>query len=323
MSIALLSGGSGGVVPEFTLEELAQIRGAMWTRRCNVPMGPRPNQDSNILAMDYYDQYNTADRKKMLDAYPYPTYVCGPMVDEGYHGMYQARPNVPTQAEWDRFLDSVEERYHAGKKPIYFAKPDGWENNLEGMDELDALHRQARAQKLLRIVCYPGWEPNGWKYGWNNDKWLEWCFRGWVVFPKALRCLHMTSDLDAPTGGNDSDVFPPGEGNAISWRNVAPYIHVWLDQVGGYIDGGNPVPSAEFLSEFAKHVKRCCDGFRHGVGGWPTFSAWGENKPIRYVAAEYASYGDFWWNWDEQYAKQIGDVAMANGADGFLDSGTL
>src|SRR5712672_3429145 len=33
-----------------TLEQLARVRGAMWTQRLNLPMGPRPGQDSNINA---------------------------------------------------------------------------------------------------------------------------------------------------------------------------------------------------------------------------------------------------------------------------------
>ena len=51
------------------LEELAAIHGAMWTTRINVPYGPRPGQDTNILATDFYGLYDAPTQERMLDVY--------------------------------------------------------------------------------------------------------------------------------------------------------------------------------------------------------------------------------------------------------------
>jgi hypothetical protein len=320
---------SGLVDPtRYTLDELARIRGSMWTCRANVPYGPRPNAPDNINAFPYYDCYDATGRATMIREYKargYTHTVHGPVTgNDCYHGKYPCFIGLPPQSFWDSYLDAIQEIWDAGLMPIYFCHPDGWTlpDMSAQMDQVDALYRQPRAQRILRIVVYSGWEPSGSKYGWNNEQYVAWLKRGAAVFPHALRLLHHVCDLDAPTGGNDSDIFPPGEGNAISWANVAPYIHGWLDQVCGYVNGPGEVPTQGFLDSWASHVKRCTDGFRDGVGGWPTFSAWGQ-APIRYYASEYAAYRNFWDNWNEKYSLQIGDAAMAAGADGYLDGGTV
>lgn len=310
------------------LETLAKIKGAMWTQRINIPYGPRPNQDTNINAFVFYDLYDAETRTRMRETYKAAGYthtVAGPVTgNDCYHNLYPCRRGIPTQEQWDAYLDSIQELWDNGLTPCYFAKPDGWEvpERAADMDRLDALYRQERAQKLLRCVIYPGWEPSGTKYGWNNEMYVRWVKRGADVFPHALRGVHFVSDLDAPTGLNDDEVFPPGQGNGISWRNVAPYIHFWADQHGGYVEEGTPVPSGFFLDELAKHIKRVKAGFHNGFAGWPTFSAWGPGKPIKHISAEYAAYLDFWRDYPEVYAKQIGDAAMDAGADGYLDGGT-
>lgn len=314
---------------QFSLQQLAAIRGSMWTARINVPYGPRPNQDSNILAMVFYELYDTPTRARMLADYRargYTHAVTGPVTgNDCYHSLYPCRQGIPTQAQWDAYLDTLQEWWDAGIVPIYFHKPDGWERSEHASElaQLDALAAQPRAQRLLRVVIYPGWEPSGEKYGWNNDLYVRMLQRGERVFPNALRGLHTVSDLDAPTGLNDDQVFPPGQGNAISWQRAVPYIHFWADQWGGYVSGSTEVPSQTFLDEACKHTLRVRAGFHDGYAGWPTGSAWGPTTPLRHIAAEYAAFADFWQNWAERYSLQIGDWAMHCGADGYLDGGTV
>jgi hypothetical protein len=327
--VVTLTGRSAHVDPStFSLERLAAVRGAMWTARLNVPFGPRPNRDDNILALAFYDLYDAPTRQRMLEAYKargYTHSVTGPITGNTcYHNLYPCRRGHPSQEHWDAYLDRLQEQWDAGVIPIYFAHPDGWTlpANSADMDVLDALHRQPRAQQLLRVVVYAGWEPSGTKHGWNNDQYIAWAKRGADVFPNAVRFLHTVSDLDAPTGQNDSAVFPAGQANAIAWQRIAPYIHGWFDQLGGYVGGRSEVPSQAFKDEFAKHVNRVRRGFREGYGGWPRSSAWGD-RPLLYIAAEYAAYGNFWSNWREQYALDLGDLAMQAGADGYLDGGRV
>ena len=312
----------------FSLNQLAAIRGAMWTARLDVPYGPRPNQPSNILAMVFYDLYDAPTRARMLHHYHdelgYTTSVAGPVTgNDCYHSLYPCHQGLPTQGQWDAYLDSLQEIWDAGVEPCYFAHPDGWTlpENATDMDRLDALYRQPRAQALLRCVVYPGWEPSGDKYGWNNAQYVAWVKRGSEVFPDALRVLHTVSDLDAPTGGNDSNELGPN-GNAVSWQRVAPYIHVWFNQVGGYVEEGQPQPSSHFLSEFQKLWADLHHKFTTGASDWPTTSAWG-NAPLRVCYAEGAAFSDFWGDFPESVAMDLGDLAMQSGADCYLDGGRL
>jgi hypothetical protein len=311
------------------LTTLAAIRGAMWTARLNLPYGPRPGQDTNILAMTFYGLYNASDRERMLSHYHddlgYTHAVTGPVTgNDCYHGLYPCRQGIPTQTEWDAYLDELQTWWDRGVTPVYFAKPDGWERpeHAADMNALDALYAQPRAQKLLRIVVYPGWEPSGTKYGWSNAMYVTWVQRGARVFPNALRLLHTVSDLDAPTGGNDDQTFPPGQGNRLSWQAVAPYIHGWLVQVGGYVGGSSATPTPVFLSEFTKLFTDLRHKFTGDAAGWPTSSAWG-HQPLRVYYAEGASFGDFWRDWPEPTARDLGDRAMQAGADGYLDGGNV
>lgn len=314
----------------FALEDLAAIRGAMWTARLNVPYGPRPNQDDNILAMAFYGLYAPQDQDRMLTQYHdvkgFTHGVTGPVTgNDCYHGLYPCRQGVPNQEQWDAYLDELQTWWDRGVVPVYFAKPDGWERPefAADMDALDALYGQPRAQRLLRVVVYPGWEPSGSKYGWTNATYVAWVKRGARVFPNALRGLHTVSDLDAPTGGDDDKTFPKGQGNAISWQNVAPYIHLWYVQVGGYVEGGNPVPDPTFLAEFDKLWADFRRKFNTGAAGWPQTSAWSDGRPVRAIYAEGASFPVFWKNWPEATAFELGDRAMRAGAYGYLDGGTV
>lgn len=131
-----------------------------------------------------------------------------------------------------------------------------------------------------------------------------------------IRRYHTPCDLDAQ---NDDVVLGPN-GNAVSWQRVAPFIHGWLMQVCGYVDRGL---DAEFQREWPKAVQRAVNGFRGGIGGWPTGSAFGPDRPVLVYAAEYASFRSYWSNAPESEAIMIGDVAMRAGAAGYLDGGSL
>lgn len=313
-----------------SLEALAAIRGAMWTTRINVPFGPRPGQDSNILATDFLGLYDSPTQARMLDKYQSQGYthaVTGPVAgSDCYHGLYPCNTAIPTQAAWDAYLDLLQTQFWDRHiVPVFFAKPDGWERaeHAADMDALDALFTQPRAQKLIRVVVYPGWEPSGEKYGWTNATYVAWVARGARVFPNALRALHLVSDLDAPTGGNDDQTFPKGEGNARSWTNVVPFIHIVLVQVGGYVGNDTEIPNPAFVSEFKKLWPDLSNKFNNGQAGWPTSSAWGPGRAVRVCYAEGSAYGDFWHNWDERYALDLGDLAMQTGADCYLDGGRV
>ncbi len=317
--VAMTSGGHRPIAwPD--LQTRAKIRGAMWTRKCNLPYGPRPGQDDNVLAMDYYEWYGPSDRQKMIATYKSPGYrhaVTGPLVDSGYHGNYPAAPNMPTQAEFNHYLDAMEEWHAVQIMPIHFAHVDGMTNPDE-MAPLDALYRQPRAQALLPIVVYTGWEP--WRYELTNAQWVEWVKRGADVFPNALRLIHLPADDDAPTGGDDES---RGVTNAQCWQNVAPYLHGFLSQVGGYVFSGDCTPSESFKQAFAGFIADGHNRFHNGYGGWPTFSAFGPNTPMRFYAGEYASYITFNQNCPESESVMLGDLAMGIGADGYLDGGSV
>lgn len=319
-----------GVDPtQFSLRQLAAIRGSMWTARLDVSYGPRPNAADNILATDFYSIYDVTTKRRMLDAYlshGYTHAVTGPVAgSDCYHGQYPCRTHIPSQSEWDGYLDDLQEWWNRGITPVYFHKPDGWETPDHAADlaQLDALAAQPRAQRLLRVVVYCGWEPSGSKYGWTNATYVACLERGARVFPNALRALHTTADLDAPTGGDDDRTFPVGQGNVISWERAAPYIHVWLVQLGGYISGPSEVPTALFLQDFRAYWPDLKKRFVSGYAGWPTSSAWGVGQGLRVCYAEGASYMNYWQNWSERYSLDLGDEAMAAGADCYLDGGRV
>lgn len=309
----------------WSMERLLNIRGSMWTARCNVPFGPRPNQDDNILAMDYFEWMPPDAQQRMLDksvnVYKHTHAVTGPLVDrDGYHGKYPTQTTVPTQAQFDAYLDCMQQWWDQDIANIHFAHVDGMTDPSE-MDALDALYRQPRAQRLLRIVVYTGWEP--WKYELTNAQWVAWLKRGADVFPNAVRLIHLTADTDAPTGGDDDKTFPAGQGNILAWRNAVPYLHGWLVQNAGYIDGKSSTPDPAFVQSFTDQFDVTKDRasikarFVKGVGGWPTTSANG--GPLKVYAGEFASYQNFWGNWPEEQARNLGDMALLVGADGVLD----
>jgi hypothetical protein len=321
-------GGSRGRVDPstFTRRQLAQmLRGSIWTARSNIPYGPRPNQDSNICAMDFFEVYARADQEQMLADYKRRLYTAAPFGPfaggDCYHGKYPCETGLPTQQRWDAILDIAQWWWDQGVAPVYFAKPDGWEQDLGQLDALDALHRQPRAQQLLRIVIYPGWEPSGDKYGWKNSVWVDMAQRGARVFPQALLGLHTPSDLDAPIGGDDDPVAHLPDGKSVAWQRILPSLHFWAVQIQGYLATG-PAITEPFFTEFKKLWPDYNRRFRPG-GAWHFPTAWGGDESLLVGYAEGASYEDFWSDWPESTSQALGDAAIAAGAAFYFDGGTV
>jgi hypothetical protein len=309
------------------LGELAQIRGAMWSVRLNVPFGPRPNRDDNIVATDFFEDYSPVDQARILTAYRargYTHVVVGPLVDsDGYHGLYP--PHDWRGAEFDKFLDELQVFWDAGLTPIVFIHPDGW--SLEQTRaEFTPLLQSERAQKLIRVVVPSGWEPT--RYDWSSATWTLYAKWARQTLPNALVLIHTVTDVDAPVG-TDSRGDDNGRPNAEGWARIAPYIHGWLIQNGPYetAPSANPSLAREFCAQF----KADGDGAElhsvawhfKGAGGWTRDSAWGRGVPILLYAAEHTAYESFWKNLPEAASRPWGDLAVSCGADGYLDGGSV
>ena len=289
------------------LGELARIRGAMWSARLDVPFGPRPGRPDNIIATAYFDNYSSTDRKRIiaaLKARGYTHVVAGPLVDTGgYHGQFH--PHDWRGAAFDQFLDQLEMFWDSGLAPIVFIHPDGWTFERT-RDELTPLLRQERAQRLIRIVVPAGWEPT--RHGWSSCTWAA--FAQWArqTLPNALVLIHTAADADAPSG---RDASCSDRDSAGAWTRVAPYIHGWLIQNGPYgtAPQADPALARKFAAQFTAN---------------PTHnSAWGAGIPIRLYAAEQTAYASYWKNLPEPASRAWGDLAIASGADGYLDGGTV
>jgi hypothetical protein len=310
----------------FSLEELAQIRGAMWTARGPVPWGPRPGQADNCICIDYFECFTPAEQDQIIQLYVkdrnYTHAPMGPIVDAGYHGQL---PSCDWRSNPDVYLDAALKLEDNGCHVIHFIRPDagcaGLEWTVEDLErELGPVFRTQKAQDTMRIVCI-GWEPGG-RYYYDNAWWVQ--MAEWLAktFPNALRLIHMVADCDAPTGGDDEKKFPAGQGNAMCWANVAPYLHGWLIQNAGYVNQDNPIPSDAFVHEFLKQfggTGSMKDRFTNGYAGWPTSSAWGPGKGLKVYAAEFAAFGNYWKNFAESESRKLGQMAIAAGADGSFD----
>lgn len=322
-------GGTSGLTPDSPLEDLARIRGAMWSVRAAVPYGPRPNQPDNIVALDYLEFYDASARATALPAYTsrgYTHAVSGPPIDpDGYHGQFPQEPGPMTQAIWDRQLDALEALWSAGLAPIFFLHPDGWTFE-QTRDTLTPYLQQPRAQRLIRIIVPTGWEPT--RYDWSSVTWALFCQWAKDMLPNALRLIHTVSDVDAPVG-TDARYDDNGKPNAAGWARVAPLIHGWLIQNGPY----DTAPSAnpDLAKNFGGQFKSDAEGAElHSIawhfksaGGWTRDSAWGAGIPICLYDAECTAYESYWKNLPEASGRAWGDLAMASGADGYLDGGTV
>lgn len=323
------------------LEQLAAIRGAMWplgtASTCGpVPLGPRPGQADNVIATDFIADYPAAVQNCIiaeLRARGYTHVVMGPLVDsDGYHGIWQ--PNDWRGANFDRFLDALQKFWDAGLAPIVFISPDGWtyEQNVEAFT---SLLQQPRAQRLIRLAVPHGWEPA--RYGSSSCTWA--LFGQWIrqTLPNALVLIHTESDVDAPVGtdarcNDDDHAWNPG-GNAAGWARVTPFYHGWLTQSGAFNDptgtgGDREHPELTNFQNWQRQFDPAVRGsyrdrFEHGYAGWPRGSAWGPDQPLRAYAGEYSAYWKFWQHRTEAEGVTWGNAAIAAGAAGYLDSGSV
>jgi hypothetical protein len=330
------SGGGGHVDPmKFSLNELAAIRGAMWPQagpNLKLPYGPRPYQPDNIVATDFLWDYPAdlrMDIVKDLAGRGYKNAVVGPIVDsDGYHGVWT--PN-DWRTKFDQFLDMHEFLWDNGLNPITFIHPDGW--TLEQTKELTPLFQSERAQRLIRIVVPTGWEPT--RYGWSSNTWMMFCQWARELLPNALVLIHTVADTDAPVG-TDENGDDNGKPNGEGWARVAPYLHGWLiqnGQNGGSYSSG-PAAQPGLAYNFGAQFDTGAAGaathspawhFANGISSWPVGSAWGPNIRIRLYNAECTSFCAFWQDPNpisEPDRCAWGDLAMANGAHGYLDGGT-
>ncbi|PYQ87115.1 MAG: hypothetical protein DMG02_21705 [Acidobacteria bacterium] len=308
-----------------SLIERARIRGSMFTARFPMSLGPRPGQPSNILAMVAMPFLPQSEQDAAFGAYldrGYTHAVSGPIVDPGgNHGIYP--PSDFTQADaFNRYLDVLERGSTRGLQWIHFVKPDNWTLD-EVQRELEPLYRQPRAQELLGLVIPAGWEPG--RFRLTNADWGAFFRWGRDVFPNSAIGIHMDPDQDAPAGGDDDK---RGINNAQAWANVTGDLHFWLVQNAGYTQGPSPIATPEFVRNFTDQFNvrvrgSLKDRFVNGYAGWPTSSAWGPGQPIKVIAGEYAAFADFWRDWPESEARRLGDLAIAAGADGYLDGGTV
>jgi hypothetical protein len=182
----------------------------------------------------------------------------------------------------------------------------------------------------------------------SNAEWVRWQQWGQRVLPNALRLIHMAPDFDAP--GNDIDFTeynplvynsdgsidhnrsvknPLFIGMPEAWKRVAPYLHGYLMQNGGYAMSRAIVPSDQFKRDFcalfnpAGGRESIASRFARGVGGWPMSSAWGPGKGMLLFAGEYAAYISYWADAPEKFSVALGDLAMSCGAAGYMDGGSV
>lgn len=311
------------MLPPVSLDELAKIRGAMWTARAAVPWGPRPGQPDNCICIDYYECFPPEQQAIIKAAYIEERRLThapmGPLVDPGYHGQLPATDWRGNPAPYFAGALDLERN---GCRVIHFLRPDrdvaGLAWTVDDLDrELGPIFRSPQAQALMRIVCL-GWEP-GPRYYYDNAWWVE--MTQWMArtFPHALRLIHMVSDCDAPVGGDDDK---KGITNGQGWANVAPYIHGFLAQYGGYVSGQPVNVFIPNMQAALVDLRRRFSDPSYGPGGdWPKFSAWGPNRGISVYAGEYAAFLDYWQNAPESESVEIGAAALACGATGFLDGG--
>lgn len=322
MNTAYLAGDRGVVDPsKWTRGQVLAVRGALFTARYPLPWGPRPNDLSNSLNIgEVFNYANQRDRTKAFTAYTDRGYTHAPMgawnpeAQGGYHDMYPFR-----KLTFDQYLDEIQELADHGIKAAHFLKPDDWSVD-DAITWLLPLYRQPRARKLLRLVGPFGWEPS---IGTANADYVRMFEAVARAMPEAYLFLHMVADFDAP--GNNDDLtpgLPTYIGNAGCWWNLAAAgLDAYLAQVGGYWRDQSEVPTVGFVNALANHCRDQHNRFYHGAAGWPTHNNKGQQ--IRYVLAEYASYPDFHENWPEMYARDLGDLAMANEADGYFDGGRV
>jgi hypothetical protein len=327
---------------EVSLRTIAAVRGAMWTVRGPWRYGPRPNDPSNVTALEYlysygnpYDStavggaFNLNDEQRgMLETYGRQgyTHCCiGPVTAQSYRGHYPDH-YFNTPETFEAFLDWLECFWNHGLCPIVFLHPDNWDLAQTKALYDPLIRDHPRAQQLMRAIVPSGWEPA--YYNWSSNTWKSYMQWGHELLPNALILLHTVPNVDAP-GGTDEAGDDNGVGNDKVWHNVAPHIHGWLHQSDAFAspdeigDPNHPENTNydNWAALFDKHdEKSFYNRFHNGYAGWPTTSLWG-NEPIYVYGGEFCSY----WNYHDNRAYEEGcgwgDRCVSVGADGYLDSG--
>lgn len=318
-----------GIDPwNYPIDKLTKIRGSLWTARCNLPMGVRPNQDDNILASDFIESYSPSDRVKIYEALKKRKYThipVGSFIDiDAYHGQYTP-VDIRNAGESDRIAGIMKEVYANGIIPVFFLSPDNY--TLDQMvNELEPIFSQKIWQDLIRIVIPSGWEPSQDRSNQTYVDFFKWAER---VFPKKdsngvgiIQGLHMTADFDCP--GNNDDLTPSSPsyiGMAKCWENVSKYLHLYFIQNGPYgvPVKADPVTFTNFCNQFKDVSGSLWQRFNKGYAGWPTSSKFGNGIPIKLVAAEFCSYTCYWQNFPESDAQDYGQGALDSGAYGVMD----
>lgn len=326
--LLVIDSGGSSPVPPWTNARLRRIRGSIWPTRGPVRFGPRwdPNHpeilhDDNIIDSGCfsYSAQDLATARLRLWQRKYTHVQAGPFVDPGYHGQY---PAIDFRNNPDEVLAWLESWWAAGFAVVSFIGPDGW--STEQMKTLEPIFAQPRWQAAMKMIVPYGWEPSE---DTSNAQFVErfqWARR---VFPHALQYIHLAADFDAPGNNEDFTPWQPGYiGYAQAWTNVVPYLTGFLIQNGPY--GVTPVKdptlAANFGNQFRADVRGTLrDRFVNGYAGWPTFSANPNGETLDLIAAEQTSYYAYWNNLPESTSIAWGGVAMANGADGFFDSGPV
>ncbi len=287
-------------------------RGSIATVQMNLPYGPRPNRDNNVLFTGMYPSYGAEDRAKMRAAYKargYTHWALGPLNAGSYHGDY---PPLDFRSNPDAFLDLVQELYDDGFIPAIALVPPEGDRGYNVNDKLDwdaierdltPIYSSPRFQKLARLVFF-AWEPN--PVVDTSAEWLravQWMAR---VFPGAIRAIHFTAGHGAPCNGSD---LRRGMTEATCWAAVAPYLHQFFAQdasmFGWYVD-----PKRTPWEQWTYNVMDGCRRFSTGYGGFPRSSA-APGRPIDWVWFEFGAYGVYnGWN-TEADAKKYGDVVLA------------
>lgn len=303
-----------------------------------LPFGNRPNQPDNIIATTYFDNYTPIQQEaiaRCLKSIGITHVVVGGLIDWwAYHGQYIGH-DYTTPEGFDKFLDIHQWFYDHDLQPVTFIHVDGasFEETKALVDRL--IVGNPRAQKLIRIVVMSGWEPA--KYEWSSCTWAKYVRLARDALPNALNLIHTVSDVDAPVGtdalcNDDDKTWNPG-GNGAGWKRVIDAgLHGWLIQNGPYEAAPTDPNWTDKAREFAAQFKKDGDGaLYHGVawhfggpGGWTADSAWGPGIPICLYNAESTAYDAYWANRPNEAGRAgWGDLAVASGACGYLDGGTV
>jgi hypothetical protein len=303
-------------IPNYTIDQLRSLRAAIGTMKMNLPYGPRPNQDDNVFFGPAYPIYDYNDRMRIiakLEEHNYTHLIIGPIFEPVYGTYY---PWFPILADANRYCDILEELYENGIIPVYAICPLNDEFRTNGKLDFDIIrqrmnpvYQSSRFQELVK-VSFLAWEPSDGFLVDDSKEWVElanWCQE---VFPQALRYLHTRVGQGAP--GSHKDIEQRGMTEGTIWGAVAPLIHGWFCQFGPDMD----------INNFSNDVADLARRFPTGYAGWPTYSCYGPNIPLDFIAFEYKSYNVFRANSSEDEAIAFGKAAMQRDyVRGFGDGG--